>query len=104
MALVISAVHLQDITRVHDSKSDMRDGLVNWSKMRQIGKYASVVTHCSRLTPHYPHDERLSQLVMDAPVFSLDDDDDVSVTHSHDDFIPTSHFNLADFVRTFVHL
>lgn len=71
-------MHLQDITRVHDGKSDMRDGLVNWSKMRQIAKYASAVAHCGRPTPHYPHDERLSKLVMDAPVFSLDDDDDVS--------------------------
>lgn len=55
----------------------MRDGLVNWSKMRQIGRYASAIAHCARLTPHYGHDERLSKLVMDVPVFSLDSDDDV---------------------------
>lgn len=56
----------------------MRDGLVNWSKMRQIGKYASTIAHCARLTPYYTHDERLSKLVTDVAVFSLDSDDDVS--------------------------
>lgn len=83
MASLLSGVHLQDITRVHDGKSDMRDGLVNWSKMRQIGKYASAVAHCGRLTPRYLHDERLSKLVMDGPVFSLDSDDNVGCCLVH---------------------
>lgn len=60
----------------------MRDGLVNWSKMRQIGKYASAIAHCARLTPHYTHDERLSTLVTGVPVFSLDSDDDVSIPYA----------------------
>lgn len=29
-------VHLQDITRVNEGKTDMKDGQVNWTKFRQV--------------------------------------------------------------------
>jgi hypothetical protein len=61
----------------------MRDGLVNWLKMRQVGTYASAVSHCARLAPKYGHDATLFSLVMDAPVFSLDEDDDVSLCYNN---------------------
>lgn len=68
----------------------MRDGLVNWSKMRQIGRFASIVVDCARLAPQNVHDEALSRLIVDLPVYSLNDDDDVSYSPTTlvDSFFP----------------
>jgi hypothetical protein len=52
----------------------MKDGLVNWSKMRQIARHCAIVTDCSRVTTEYLHDDNLSRLVTDLPVYSLDSD------------------------------
>lgn len=72
---LVSGIHLQDVTRLNDGKSDMRDGLVNWSKMKAIGKHCAIVIDCSRLAPHYPNNEDLSRLITRLPLYSLNDDD-----------------------------
>lgn len=72
---LLRGIHLQDVTRLNDGKSDMRDGLVNWSKMKAIGKHCAIVIDCSRLAPHYPNNVDLSRLITRLPLFSLNDDD-----------------------------
>jgi hypothetical protein len=65
---------LQDITRFNEGKSDMRDGLVNWSKFSQLGTSAAVVIDCPRLAPDIPHDAAVEKLIMSPLVLNLDDD------------------------------
>ena len=65
-------VHLQDITRLNDGKSDMRDGLVNWSKMRQIASFCAVVVKIVPPQPEEAVHRRVAELTADHPVYSDD--------------------------------
>ena len=65
-------VHLQDITRLNDGKSDMRDGLVNWSKMRQIASFCAVVVRTVPPQPEEAVHRRVAELTADHPVYSDD--------------------------------
>jgi hypothetical protein len=65
---------LQDITRFNEGKSDMRDGLVNWSKFSQLGKSAAVVIDCPRLAPDIQRDAAVESLIMTPLTLSLADD------------------------------
>lgn len=58
----------------------MKDGLVNWSKMRQIARHCAIVSDCSRVVNEYLHDDNLSRLVTDLPVYSLDSDVSLRLT------------------------
>lgn len=66
-------IHLQDITRLNDGKPDTRDGLVNWTKMKQIGKHCHIVAESSRLNPNYRHSDQLNKLVSELPVYSVNE-------------------------------
>lgn len=65
-------VHLQDLTIVNESKSDRRDGLVNWSKFSQLGKSAAIVLDCAKVAPKLPVDKTIERCVLDVPL--LDED------------------------------
>lgn len=69
-----SGCHLQDITRVCESKSDHRNGLVNWSKMNQLAEHANVVSNCATLAPRLPNVPEAERLITGVPVLSLEDD------------------------------
>lgn len=53
----------------------MRNGLVNWTKMRQIGKHCAIVNDCARLAPYYADNPYVARLITGLPVYSLDTDD-----------------------------
>lgn len=65
--------HLQDITRLCEGKSDMRNGLVNWSKFQQLGKCSAIVIDCVRSAPVISPDPDMTPLVLDVPVMTLED-------------------------------
>ncbi|GAA6047337.1 hypothetical protein JCM3770_001894 [Rhodotorula araucariae] len=74
-------VHLQDLTIANEMKSDMRGGLVNWSKMSQMGKSAAVVLDCARLAPALPVDRTIERCLLDIPV--LDEDRQYALSYAH---------------------
>lgn len=80
-AIRCSGVHLQDITRLNDGKADTKDGLINWTKMRQIAGRCAVVERPYPIDPHFANDIGASRLITKQPVYNLDDDD-VSETPS----------------------
>ena len=58
----------------------MRDSLVNWTKMRQIGQHCLIFEFCTRLVPLESDNDAVARLVSDLPVYSIDGD--VSVASS----------------------
>ena len=52
----------------------MRDGLVNWSKLRQIGRHCAIVSNCGGLALSFTQSENISRLVAALPVYSIDED------------------------------
>lgn len=81
----------------------MKDGLVNWSKMRQIARHCAIVTDCSRVATEYQHDDNLSRLVTDLPVYSLDSDVRLLLfVHAMDLADPHSYYEVS--VRSILRL
>ncbi|GAA5887683.1 hypothetical protein JCM6882_001495 [Rhodosporidiobolus microsporus] len=74
-------VHLQDITVVNEVKSDLRDGLVNWSKFHQMGRSAAIVLDCARVAPQLPVDRAIERCVLHVPV--LDDDQQYKLSYAN---------------------
>ncbi|GAA5835240.1 hypothetical protein JCM11251_006655 [Rhodosporidiobolus azoricus] len=74
-------VHLQDITVVNEVKSDLRDGLVNWSKFQQVGRSAAIVLDCARVAPQLPVDRTIERCILHVPV--LDDDQQYKLSYAH---------------------
>ncbi|BGP04759.1 Ras guanine nucleotide exchange factor R [Rhodotorula toruloides] len=74
-------VHLQDLTIVNESKSDRRDGLVNWSKFSQLGKSAAIVLDCAKVAPKLPVDKTIERCVLDVPL--LDEDRQYTLSYAH---------------------
>ncbi|BGP12723.1 hypothetical protein JCM10213_008861 [Rhodosporidiobolus nylandii] len=74
-------VHLQDLVTLHEVKSDLRDGRVNWSKLQQMGRSAAIVLDCARVAPQLPVDRAIERCILDAPV--LDDDEQYRLSYTH---------------------
>ncbi|BGO96614.1 hypothetical protein NBRC10513v2_000552 [Rhodotorula toruloides] len=74
-------VHLQDLTIVNESKSDRRDGLVNWSKFSQLGKSAAIVLDCAKVAPKLPVDKTIERCILDVPL--LDEDRRYTLSYAH---------------------
>ncbi|BGP44775.1 hypothetical protein JCM10450v2_000589 [Rhodotorula kratochvilovae] len=74
-------VHLQDLTVTNEMKSDMRGGLVNWSKMSQMGKSAAIVLDCARVAPKLPVDRTIERCILNVPV--LDEDRQYTLSYAH---------------------
>lgn len=65
--------HDIDITVINEVKSDMRNGLVNWSKFAQMGRSASVVVDCSRVVPDQVVSAALDRCILNVLVLNKDE-------------------------------
>ncbi|GEM06325.1 RAS guanyl-releasing protein 1 [Rhodotorula toruloides] len=74
-------VHLQDLTIANESRSDRRDGLVNWSKFSQLGKSAAIVLDCAKVAPKLPVDKTIERCILDVPL--LDEDRQYTLSYAH---------------------
>ncbi|GAA5995014.1 uncharacterized protein JCM10292_004489 [Rhodotorula paludigena] len=74
-------VHLQDLTVLNEVKSDMRGGLVNWTKFSQMGKSAAIVLDCARVAPKLPVDRTIERCIFNVPV--LDEDRQYTLSYAH---------------------
>lgn len=61
-------VHLRDLNTINEAKSDMKDGLVNWTKFQQMAKTAAVVVDCERMNPKLGTHREIENLIKNAPV------------------------------------
>lgn len=50
----------------------MRLGLVNWSKLSQMGRSAAIVLDCARLAPSLPVDRVVERCILNVPLLDKD--------------------------------
>ena len=62
----------------------MRDGLVNWNKMRQLARHCAIVTESPRLRPDSANSNDFERYVMKLPVYSLESEEVRVQTHRQD--------------------
>ncbi|GAA98387.1 uncharacterized protein L969DRAFT_46314 [Mixia osmundae IAM 14324] len=65
--------HLQDLARLDEGKSDMRSGLINWTKFQQMAKSAATVFDCHKFAPELAVDQGVTNRVMNDAIFDLND-------------------------------